>query len=199
MIYLGGGDPGSNMCDSSVMGRTNALGSERQPRGWTEGEGGSWHQKSGDRVLECLEPEAWLHGLYPGSLRQLPKSSDGVGASGLCLEGSSALLEILFTLQIKQGKHWSSWPTFFTCLYCAKHQGTLRDEERCLRLSGETGRCTSAIMYSFVHSTHVGGPLFLCSFEAFIECQMLYRCWSSTEQNSSLSSFRLLSRGCITY
>lgn len=72
---------------------------------------------------------------------------------------------MLFTLQTKLGKYPSSLPTFFTQSCHAGHQGTLRDEEWLLHhLSGETGRWTSDIVHSSVHSARIGGPLFVSAF-----------------------------------
>lgn len=100
-----------------------------------------------------------------------PRSMKGWGHQICVWEILQHSVEILFTLQAKLGKYGSSQPPFFSWLFCAKHQGTSKDEEKHLHLAGETGRCISDVMYLFVPSTRVGGPLFL--FEAFIECQVL--------------------------
>lgn len=71
------------------------------------------------------------------------------------------------------GKISASVPPFLTWSCCAKQQGAFKDEEWLLHLSREMGKWTSDVTYSFINSTHIRRPLFLCTlFEAFPECQV---------------------------
>lgn len=184
------------MSDSSLLGRTNTFGSERQPGGWS-----TWHQKEwgagsvGVRVCGAgslvTEPAFILRAW--GSSQRVPMQE---GASHLCLEGSLALSGKPVYSSNQEGKHRSCRPTGFAVLRTRGHLVMRRGFSVCL----QTGRCTRAVIYSVVHLTRVGG---LCCYVLVVwsiywvpgAACVLVQPW----KNSCLSSFTVLSCGHITY